>query len=152
MAAKTFDLKAVKRNKCLAWDVAANKGKGGAIVTADLLNDDGSVNEAEAKRFAVAPADAVYLTPADLAEPYRQGYKQALEFHAKESEMSAQDMVYKLVVMDAMQDLANASVAAHRPVTDKARERAESTLRKVLEAQGKTEAEITAVLAVLASK
>ena len=152
MATKTFDLKAVKRNKCLAWDVAANKGKGGAIVTADLLNDDGSVNEAEAKRFAVAPADAVYLTPADLAEPYRQGYKQALEFHAKESEMTAQDMVYKLVVMDAMQDLANASVAAHRPVTDKAKDRAESTVRKIAEAQGVTPEKLAEILAILGKK
>ena len=152
MGTKSFDLKAVKRNKCLAWDPTANKGKGGAVVTADLLNDDNTVNEPEAARVGVKAADVIYLTPVDLAEPYRQGYKQALEFHAKENEMTAQDMVYKLVVMDAMQDLANASVAAHRPVTDKARERAESTLRKVLEAQGKSEAEITAVLAVLASK
>ena len=152
MATKTFDLKAVKRNKCLAWDATANKGKGGAVVTADLLNDDNTINEAEAARVAVKPADVIYLTPADLPEPYRQGDKQALEFHAKENEMTAQDMVYKLVVMDAMQDLANASVAAHRPVTSKARERMESTFRKLMEGQGKTEAEITAVLAVLESK
>lgn len=152
MALKTFDLKNVKRNKCLAWDATANKGKGGAVVTADLLNDDGTVNETEAKAASVAVADVAYLTPADLPEPYRQGYKQALEFHAKESNMTPQDTLYRLIIMDAMQDLANASVAAHRPVTDKARERAESTLRKVLEAQGKSEAEITAVLAMLVSK
>lgn len=149
---KSFDLKTVKRNKCLAWDPAANKGKGGAVVTADLLNDDGTVNTAEAQRHGVEASAIVYLTPSDLPEAYRQGYKQALEFHAKETEMTAQDTVYKLIIADAMQDLANASVAAHRPVTDKARERAESTLRKVLEAQGKSEAEITGVLAMLASK
>lgn len=152
MAQKTFDLKAVKRNKCLKWDAAANKGKGGALVTSDFLNDDGTVNSGLAASVGVKDTDVVYLTPADLPEPYRQGYKQALEFHAKENEMSAQDTVYRLIIADAMQDLANASVAAFRPITDKARERAESTLRKVLQAQGKSEEEITSVLAMLVSK
>lgn len=144
-----FDLAKVQRNKCLAWDATANKGKGAGVYTNDLLNDDGSVNAELAKRYSVDPKAVVFLTAADLAPVYRESAKAALAAAAKEANMTNDDYVWSLVIGDIMQGLANNSVKAHRPVTDRAKDRATSTLRKVLEAQGKSAQEIDALLAAL---
>lgn len=144
-----FDPTKVQRNKCLAWDPKGNAGKGAGVYTSDLLNDDGSVNVEECKRYGVDPASVSYITFADLDEHYRKGPREAVAHAAKLAKMTTDDYIYSLVISDAMQDAANASVKAHRPVTDRAKDRAASTLRKVLEAQGKSAQEIDALLAAL---
>lgn len=60
--------------------------------------------------------------------------------------MSNDDYVWSLVIADQMQVLANDSVKAHRPVTDRAKDRALSTLTKVFKAQGKSDQEIASLL------
>lgn len=152
-----FDPKKVQRNKCLAWDAKANQGKGAGVYTGDLLNDDGTVNTDKARAFGVDPAAVVYLTPSDIPTKYlhdgKLTAKSALQAYTADGNYAtADDAILDLIVASVMQDLANASVKAHRPVTDKAVSRATSTLRKVLAAQGKTDAEIDAVLAALNTK
>lgn len=146
-----FEIDKVTRNKCLAWDPKGNNGKGSGVYTNDLLNADGSVNTTLAQAYGVDPKAVVYLTVADLPAVYRESAKAALAAAAKEAKMSNDDYVWSLVISDQMQGLANDSVKGHRPVTDRAKDRAASTLRKVLEASGKSAAEIDAVLAALKS-
>jgi|SRR3990167_7538020 len=150
MAMKVFSIKETRRNKCLAWDPKANGGKGAGVYTSDVTDSEtGKVLPELCQKFGIAEADVRWLTADDLPSEYRVSAKEALRFHAKEAEMSADDTIWSLVVTSAMQTLANDSVRSVRPVTDKAKERATATLRKVLEAQGKTSAEVNAVLAAL---
>ena len=150
-----FDLTKVTRNKCLGWVPKGSKlpdgsvSKGQAIITSMLVNDDDSVNAELAREHGIDPKLVVYLTPSDLNPAYAAGVKSALEYHAKECDMSKDDLVYKLIIADAMQDAANKSVGAFRPVTDKAKERAYSTMVKLLEASGKTKEQIEAALIAL---
>lgn len=141
-----FDLAKVTRNKCLAWDPKGNSGKGSGVYTNDLLNDDGTVNADACKAHSVDIASVVYLTPNDLLPVYRESAKAALTAAAKDSSMSNDDYVWSLVIADQMQVLANDSVKAHRPVTDRAKDRALSTLTKVFKAQGKSDQEIASLL------
>lgn len=150
-----FELSKVTRNKCIGWAAKGSKlpdgsvSKGQALITSMFMNDDDTVNVSKAAEYSLKPEQVVYLTPADLNPAYTQGVKAAMEYHAKECDMSKDDLVYKLIVADAMQDAANKSVAAFRPVTDKAKERAYSTMVKLLEASGKTKEQIEAALIAL---
>lgn len=149
---EAFDPKSVQRERALAWNEKANGGKGGAITTSDLMNDDSSVNETKCKEWSVSPARVTFITVADLGEPYTHGasrIQDIVKHAAADAGYSPNDYVLSLVLKDAMQTAYNASVRAIRPVTDRAKERASNTLRTVLRAQGKTEAEINAVLAAL---
>lgn len=145
---KKFDPTKVNRNKPLAWDAAQKPPK--AVYTSDLVNDDGSVNAEACAKFSVAPASVGYLTVVDLDGHYRGSAKEALEFHARESNMTSNDLMWKLVIQDAMQDKSNETLRAIRPVTDKARERAFGTVEKMLRDIGLTDEQVKAKLAVLA--
>lgn len=147
--AEKFNAKEVRRNRCLAWDPKANGGKGAGVYTSDLVDDKGNVHAPTCDRFGVAVTAVTYITLDDLNAAYAKGAQAALAFHAKDCDLTPDDLVYKLVLADAMQDAANKSVRDVRPVTDKAKERATHTLRKILEAQGKTPVEITTLLAAL---
>lgn len=146
---KKFDPTKVNRNKPLAWDAAQKPPK--AVYTSDLMNDDGTINTGSATKYAV-PTDAiVFLTVADLDLPYRESAKSALEYHARESNMAPNDLMWKLVIQDAMQDKSNETLRALRPVTDKARERAFGTVEKMLRDMGLTEDQVKSKLAGLKS-
>lgn len=144
-----FDVTKVTRNKCLAWDPKGNAGKGSGVYTNDVVDDKGNVVPAECAKYGIDPATVGYITAADMPAPMRESAKAAVAYAAKESNMTVDDYIWSLAVADIMQGLANDSVKAHRPVTDKAKDRAAGTLRKVLEAQGKSKAEIDALLAAL---
>ena len=146
MATTKFDPKKLLRNRCVGWDPKEKKARW----SGDYQNEDGSVNAEACKRDGIEPGAIVPISVADLPPAYAQSAKTALEAHAKEAEMDGNDLVWKLVLEDAMQKLVNRSVNQNRPVTDKAKDRAISTLRKILEAQGKSGAEIDAALKALA--
>lgn len=139
---RTFDPRAVQRNRALGWD--AQRGK--AILTSDVVDDDGSLNTPKCEAYGIEPSSVSYLTIVDLDAPYAEGWKQALQAHATATGYSPNDLVWKLVVADAMQDLANRSVAEHRPVTDKALERGISTMMKIT---GKSREEVERLMGLL---
>ena len=147
-----FDPKGVRRERALAWDPKANAGKGGAVVTSDLTDADGRPVDAECSKWNVDPRKVTYLTVADLGEPYTLGsarIQDIVKHAAANAGYSPNDYVLSLILKDAMQDAYNESVRVVRPVTDRAKERASNTLRSVLKAQGRSEAEIAQVLAAL---
>ena len=139
----TFDPKKAKRNRCVGWDPKENKG----VYSNSMTNDDGSIRVEKAKLLGIDPATVKPITIADLHNRYGQSAKEALAQFVKDNDYATpDDAVWDLIVASAMQNAANASVAEHRPVTDKAVERASFTLRAVLKAQGKSDAEIDQLL------
>jgi len=144
-----FKPESLRRNKCLAWDAAGNKGKGAGVYTSDLINDDETVNVEAASKWGLKPQEVVFLTVKDLPREYHGDVKQAVIAYAREQEMTQEDAVLDLVLSAMLQKAANKSVAALRPTTDRSKDRALSTLRKVLAEQGKSDAQITAALQAL---
>lgn len=136
------------RKRPVAWNTEENK----AIYHDDLMDADGKVNDGEAKAVGLAPGEVRPFTFADLGPEYGTLQK-AVAAHVKETAAaSADDLIYSLIVEDAMQRRINALVSALRPVTDKAATRATNVLVKMLRDQGKSDAEITAALSALGIK
>ena len=141
-----YDPKTVRRNRALAWDYKNRK----PVYTSDLMDEGtGKVLPDLCVPYGVKPAEVVYLTVLDLPQAYRDGVKSAMTAWAKEVDMTPDDAAWALCVAAAMQRLANDSVRLVRPVTDKAKDRAASVLRKVFEAQGKSADEIDKMLEAL---
>ena len=142
-----FDPKDYVRKRPVAWDGDENK----AIYHDDLMSD-GKVNEGECKTFGVALGSVRSFTFADLGVDYGT-LAGAIKAHVKATAAaSADDLIYSLIVEDAMQREINGLVSTLRPVTDKAASRATSVLVKMLRDQGKSEAEISAALSALGIK
>jgi len=113
---------------------------------------DGKVDEGECKTLGVAPGSVRPFTFADLGADYGT-LAGAVKAHVKATAAaSADDLIYSLIVEDAMQREINGLVSTLRPVTDKAASRATSVLVKMLRDQGKSEAEISAALSALGIK
>ena len=139
-----FDPKDYSRKRPVAWNGDENK----AVYHDDLVKD-GKVDEGECKTFGVAPGSVRPFTFADLGVDYGT-LAGAVKAHVKATAAaSADDLIYSLIVEDAMQREINGLVSALRPVTDKAALRATSVLVKMLRDQGKSEAEISAALSAL---
>ena len=139
-----FDPKDYVRKRPVAWDGDENK----AIYHDDLMSD-GKVNEGECKALGVAPGSVRPFEFADLGADYGT-LAGAVKAHVKATAAaSADDLIYSLIVEDAMQREINGLVSTLRPVTDKAASRATSVLVKMLRDQGKSEAEISAALSAL---
>jgi len=142
-----FDPKDYVRKRPVAWDGDENK----AIYHDDLMSD-GKVNEGECKTLGVEPSSVRPFTFADLGVDYGT-LAGAVKAHVKATAAaSADDLIYSLIVEDAMQREINGLVSTLRPVTDKAASRATSVLVKMLRDQGKSEAEISAALSALGIK
>ena len=142
-----FDPKDYVRKRPVAWDGDENK----AIYHDDLVKD-GKVDEGECKTLGVAPGSVRPFTFADLGADYGT-LAGAVKAHVKATAAaSADDLIYSLIVEDAMQREINGLVSTLRPVTDKAALRATSVLVKMLRDQGKSEAEIGAALSALGIK
>lgn len=150
-----FKLEEMTRNKTVGWDPKANKGKGGAVGTSDLMDDDGkTVNVEKCKAFGVNPDTVRFITVADLPPDYAKGPDHALralakEWTTKDVVWTMQDVVYFLVLQSRLQDAANESLKAHRPVSDKAKDRASSTIIRELRKQGKSIDEVRAMLSAM---
>ena len=142
-----FDPKDYVRKRPVAWDGDENK----AIYHDDLMSD-GKVNEGECKTLGVAPGSVRPFEFADLGADYGT-LAGAVKAHVRATAAaSADDLIYSLIVEDAMQREINGLVSTLRPVTDKAALRATSVLVKMLRDQGKSEAEIGAALSALGIK
>ena len=142
-----FDPKDYVRKRPVAWDGDENK----AVYHDDLVKD-GKVDEGECKTLGVAPGSVRPFTFADLGADYGT-LAGAVKAHVKATAAaSADDLIYSLIVEDAMQREINGLVSALRPVTDKAALRATGVLVKMLRDQGKSEAEISAALSALGIK
>ena len=142
-----FDPKDYTRRRPVAWNGDENK----AIYHDDLVKD-GRVDEGECKALGVAPDSVRPFEFADLGADYGK-LAGAVKAHVKATAAaSADDLIYSLIVEDAMQREINGLVSTLRPVTDKAASRATSVLVKMLRDQGKSEAEISAALSALGIK
>ena len=140
---KAFSPKDVQRNRALGWDAAEKK----AVLTSDLMLEDGeTVDVAKCETLKINPKSVAYLTTGDLPPAYSENWKTALTAHAAATGYPANDLTWKLVIADAMQDAANKSVAEFRPITDKAMERASSTMVRTT---GKSRAEVARLVGIL---
>jgi hypothetical protein len=147
----TFDAKKMTRNRCIGWDPKGDGGKGAGIYAQDYLDAKGNVDTAACSKDGINPALVKLITVADLPGDYANGPKAALtklasEWSNEKDKWTPDEVAHYLALSARMQDEANESVKRHRPVTDRAAERAASTMTKILRAQGKSEAEITAAL------
>ena len=143
-----FDSKDYSRKRPVAWNGDENK----AVYHDDLLMSDGKVDEGKCKTLGVAPGSVRPFTFADLGVDYGT-LAGAVKAHVKATAAaSADDLIYSLIVEDAMQREINGLVSTLRPVTDKAASRATNVLVKMLRDQGKSEAEISAALSALGIK
>ena len=142
-----FDPKDYVRKRPVAWNGDENK----AVYHDDLVKD-GKVDEGECKTLGVAPGSVRPFTFADLGADYGT-LAGAVKAHVRATAAaSADDLIYSLIVEDAMQREFNGLVSTLRPVTDKAASRATNVLVKMLRDQGKSEAEISAALSALGIK
>src|SRR5205814_820986 len=119
--------------------------------SADLTNDEGVVNIEACKALNIDPKSVTFITLNDLPGDYANGPKSALtklaaEWSNDRVKWTPDEVAHYLALSARMQDEANESVKAHRPVTDTARERGASTMTKILRAQGKSDGEIAALL------
>lgn len=157
MAAEKFDIAKVNRNRCVGWvsegftlpDGEKVKKGGKGVYTSDLMDDNGNVLPNLCTHYGIDPTTVKQLTVADIPAEYSQGVKQAVAKLAEEwskSYISADDVIWDLVISARMQEAANESVKQHRPVTDKAIDRAISSMMKVT---GKTEAEVRQLLGIV---
>lgn len=166
-----FDLRSFSRNRCVGWvrseqaKAAGMKdvpGVGKGVYSGDLTDDDGNVSPARIKVYtdagvAIDPADVRPITVNDLPAPYSHSAKSALEAYVDEwnrdakpdEKITANELMWRLVLNARLQDEANETVKRHRPVTDKAKERAYSTLVKAMRDTGKTQEQIDIVLSSL---
>ena len=143
-----FDSAEYARKRPVAWN--AEEGK--AIYHDDLLGKDGKVAEGECKALGIDPGSVRPFTFADLGADYSTLAKAVATAVKVNGAASADDLIYSLIVEDAMQRQINAMVSAIRPVTDKAATRATNVLIKVLREKGKSDAEINAALSALGMK
>ena len=154
-----FKLTDLQRNRTLAWDKAGNKGAGKAVTTSDLMKDDGVTPDPElCAKYGVDPKAVTYLTIDDLPEAFRKSATDAVRALAAEWSQGAKDadgkpvkwtpdeVAWYLVIQSRLQDAANASIKAHRPVSDKALDKAVFTIIRNLKGQGKTQQEIASFL------
>ena len=154
-----FKVSDMKRKRTLGWDGKANDGRGGAITTSDAMNDDGSINMEFCKAHGINPAAVTYITVNDLHGDYANGAKSALsrlaaEWSTEKVKWTPDDVAHYLAINARLQDAANESVKQHRPLTDKAVDRATSTMFKYVKGQnaGLSDMEIKAKLATLGLK
>ena len=163
----SLDLKDFSRNRCVGWISQAQAkaagmkdvttaGKG--IYSNELTDDSGNVNAERCALFNIDPADVRSITVDDLPKEYGTSAKAALAAYVAEwnvgvkdasEHITADELVWRLILNARMQDEANETVKRHRPVTDKAKERAFSTIVKALKSKGKSDAEIAAALEAL---
>ena len=152
-----FKMSEIKRNRTLAWDKTRNKGAGGAVTTSDLMDDNGNVDNAACAKYGIDPKTVTFITVNDLPEAYRKGPKEALAALAAEWSTGKDDdgnlvkwtpdeVSHFLVLGSRMQDAANASIKAKRPVSDKALDKAVNVVIKSLKSQGKSQAEVASFL------
>ena len=152
-----FKMGEIKRNRTLAWDKTKNKGAGGAVTTSDLLDESGNVDAALCSKYGVKPEAVTFITVADLPEAFRKGPKEALAALATEWSVgknedgspvkwTPDEVAHFLVLGSRMQDAANASIKAKRPVSDKALDKAVNVVIKSLKSQGKSQAEVASFL------
>lgn len=133
-----IDLTTYSRNRCVAWNTAEKKG----VYSNDLLDDAGKPDPAKCALYGVDVAVVKPITVADLPDAYASGATAALAALASEWNMTPDDVTWHLVLNARLQDEANETVKAHRPVSDKAKERAYTTMVKSLAAaHGINEAE-----------
>ena len=140
-----FDPKDYVRKRPVAWDGDENK----AIYHDDLVKD-GKVDEGECKALGVAPDSVRPFEFADLGADYAT-LERAIKAHVKATAAaSADDLIYSLIVEDAMQRAINWLVSKVRPNNVVAR--ATGILAKLMKEQGKSEQEIAAAFAALGIK
>ena len=141
-----FDPRDYVRKRPVAWNGDENK----AIYHDDLLMSDGKVNEGECKALGVAPDSVRPFEFADLGADYAT-LERAVKAHTKATAAaSADDLIYSLIVEDAMQREINWLVSKVRPNNVVAR--ATNILAKLMKEQGKSEQEIAAAFAALGIK
>jgi len=163
-----FTIKEMTRNRCVGWatpEQIVEMRKAGSeinfskvaagIYTKDLLDDKGNVNTAACAAAGIQPASVTLITVNDLPADFANGPKAALtklatEWSTDKVKWTPDEVAHYLAINARLQDEANESVKRHRPVTDKALDRAKSTLTKMLRASGKSDADIAKALAALA--
>lgn len=155
-----FKVEEITRNRTVGWGVVEAGTKARAITTADCVDEKGNVNADFCKRFGIAPDAVNYITVRDLPKEYAESPRAALtklaaewsegkDKDGKPAKWSPDDVMHYLVLLSRMQDAANASIKQHRPVSDKALDRATSTMVKTMKGNGKTVQEIIAVFAAM---
>ena len=132
---KGIKLSDYERNRCVGWQTTAKDPRGKGVYSADLIGEDGAVNAAMCQTLGIDPATVKPIKVEDLPAEYAQGSSEALAKLASEWEMSADDVVWHLVLNARLQDAANESVKLHRPVSDVAKTRAYTTMVAALAAQ-----------------
>lgn len=167
-----FKVADITRNRTVGWGIMPEDAKPGstpkprAITTADFTDAEGNLLAGDALKAKVASVKGTvvveqigYITVADLPKEYAESPRAALtklaaewsegskDADGKPVKWTSDEVMHYLSLQSRMQDAANASIKQHRPVSDKALDRATSTIVKTMKSNGKTLAEIMAVLA-----
>lgn len=159
-----FNPTSITRGRTVAWGVKKPGEKPGAITSVDLQDDNGKVDLEACKRFGVNPDVVRDITINDLPAEYAKGVKDALTKMAAEWSVGAKDendkpvrwtpddVAYYLVLQSRMQDAANETIKQHRPVSDKALDRATSAIVKNMKSAGKTIDEVLSTFKMMGTK